>query len=228
MICVLQAVDLHKLDFKAKAPLLAPKGTMLLGGFVANNVTKMPKFNVFFNGKNLQSGKDGTFRCKTETDITDEIFVLVGQYSLPKAKKYNTMRRVSIKPDSKHRFFRITASFYDAKKWSVEELNLKKYNYEVPQQTFVVAMNPDIIAAGIPFDLKAYQTDAKTLMMPKLILKSNLTNKELQKASAKSLLYPLGSNGEHGAARFHESVLTEKTEMQGRHLVVISEYHDVN
>lgn len=227
LICVVQA-DVSQLDFKVKGPLLAPKGTMLLGGLVANNVTKIPKFNIFFNGKKLESGKDGTFRCKTEADIADEFFILVGQYSVPKPKKYNTMHRVTIKPDSKHRFFRISTNFYDAKKWSVEEVSLKKYNYEVPQQTFIITMNPEIIPLGIPFDLKVYQTDIKTLMIPKLVLKQNLTNKELQKASAKSLLYPLGSGGEHGSARFHESVLTEKTEMQGKHLVVISEYHDAH
>lgn len=187
-------------------PMLAPKGTMLIGALVAPHHRNIPGFNVFFifNGDSARTNSDGVFRCKTKRDITEALFVLVGQYSEPTMKKHNTVRRITVNPLSKHRLFKLMPDPADPRKWLVEEEDIKKYNYELPQQTIAVTINPEVVATGIPFETAVYQTNNKQLILPRLLLKNGLTNKELQRASAKSLLYPLKTVQMHPTGTVHK------------------------
>jgi hypothetical protein len=176
--------------------VLLKKGTVIVGALRADDHKIIPPFNVFFAGEQVQT-KGGSFSFTAKQELAAPLYIFIGQYTIPKIDNHSTVYRMEVEPESKHRFFSLRQDPQDPKLWLIQEEKLVGYQYQLPKYTIMVAVNPKYLAEW-PFDEKpVFDVADKRVILPSISFGKGLTKKELHRASACSMLYPLDTLKHH-------------------------------
>jgi hypothetical protein len=159
---------------------------------------KMPQFRVLFAGKETMSNQEGFFSIPLDESVK--------QYSLLICKnikqnfvKTNTIRNVCMAPDDNYRYYEFEKTSY-GKGWRQQEKRLALERPIAPENCVIVLIDPSFVSRLEPSRL---DLGHKTIKMPEIVLKSEVTSTTLAAASARSLLCSLDEKP------FHETVKEE-------------------
>lgn len=177
--------------FNGKCPF------MLKGSFAQANPQKnedMPSFRVYFKGKETKSDAECFFSINVEDEKIDHYTLVLTKYPKPTPQKYNTLSGLRILPNMNYTCF---SSQKVGNQWILRQIKLDPNSLEIPKDAVVIHLDPKYIDHIDTWNLTL---NNNFIQLPRIVLKTDLLDKPLERASAKSLLSSLD------AAPFHEEV----------------------
>lgn len=181
-------------SFNGKSPL------MIKGSFTTTtpeNNNQIPNFRIYFRGKETISDKEGFFSINIDEGRIDQYTLVFTKYPQPYHDKHNTLKGLKILPNASYKCITYRGI---GRQWIPRETYIDKRTLEIPKDAIVVLVDPKYIDHLDAWNLTL---GYNFVQLPRIVLKANIKNKPLNRASAKSLLSSLD------LLPFHEEVVQE-------------------
>lgn len=149
-----------------------------------STIEDLPGFRVYFNGNVAVSDDCGFFSFPVEdTDLSKYRLVITRRLEHV-FDKQNTINNFKVIPDKDYMCYTFKKhGRYGSWEKKIKPLNHK--NFALPKNSIVLLMSPKYVDHIEEWDIELTKN---VLKMPKIVLKSNISEKELQRVTAKSLL----------------------------------------
>ncbi|MFA6527281.1 MAG: hypothetical protein WCT20_02555 [Candidatus Babeliales bacterium] len=157
---------------------------------------KIPEFRICFNGKEAMSNPEGFYSIPLGEDKQENFSLVICRSFKQHFDKANTIKHVSLVPEKGYKFYTLKKRGW-GNAWVHEEAAINNKNFTIPNNSIVVLIPPKYVERIEPWNLKLSQN---YIPLPTIILKKDFVGKQLERTSAKSLLYSLDKTA------FHESI----------------------
>jgi hypothetical protein len=171
-------------------------------GYIKTDATqtdKVPKFEVLYAGKQTTTNDEGFFSVPLDERI-NRYSLLICKNVKQNFVKTNTIRNVSMVPDSEYRYYEFERIGIADDLWRQTEKRLNIQNPVAPEGCVIVRIDPRYVARLEPWRVTLA---ANAVKVPTIVLKKEIDAKMLSAESAKSLLLSLDEKP------FHESIKEE-------------------
>jgi len=159
-----------------------------------NNLGKIPRFRILFDGKETMSNNEGFFSIPLDDSNIKHFSLIICKSVQQNFDQTNTIKNVSIPVKEKYRHF-VFSRFGNRDSWDQRENVIKsKKNFVLPPNCVVVLLDPDHVQDVEPWNIALSEDVIK---LPALVLKNDTNPHTLATASARSLLESLDTTPFH-------------------------------
>ncbi len=171
----------------------------------------VPSFMIYYNGHMNTSDDTGMTHFIAPKILPKKWYFLFTKQYKPIMQEQNNIKTFSIDPKKSYRCF--SCSWNEAKEeWNIKKKDLQKNKYilKYPEHCIFININPEYYLSSIkqPHRLENPQ-EQTTIMLPRIILKTDGKKQNIKRASIKSHVY------NQYAGLFHRrasKIITEKTD----------------
>lgn len=172
---------------------------------------KMPQFRVLFSGKETMTNTEGFFSIPLDEKIT-RYSMLICKNIKQNFVKTNTVRNVCMAHDDNYRYYEFEKMPH-GDTWRQQEKRLDLERPIAPEGCVIVLLDPAHVSRVEPWRV---ELDQKTVKLPAIVLKQEVSTSMLATASARSLLCSLDEKP------FHETVKEEVKQLAQNTNVLVS------
>lgn len=154
-----------------------------------------PEFKIFFDGKQTLNDKEGLYSFPVESKDITKMHILICKKLNTNFESINTVKSIQIKPEDVYRFFTLKKTHLTLQDWEIiEEKNLDKKKFVIPQKCIIFLINPKYVAQVKNWNLKAPDNMIK---LPQIILKENFDETKVKRQADKSIIRAFDLNAFH-------------------------------
>jgi hypothetical protein len=172
----------------------------------------VPSFMIYYAGHMNSSDETGMAHFIAPKILPQKWYFLFTKQYKPMLQEQNSIKSFSIDPKKAYRCF--SCSWNETEEqWNIKKKNLQKNKYILkhPENCIIINLNPDYYLNSIkqPHHLENPQ-EQTTIMLPRIILKTDGKKQNIKRASIKSQIY-----NQEDARLFHrrlKKTITEKTD----------------
>jgi len=177
------------------------------------HIKTLSPIRIFFAGNQTSNNNEGFFSFPIENSNLNKCYFLICNQIIQNFDGVNTIESLSINSIIKHRFFSLKKILLkdDNYKWEWKEKSLGKKNFVIPPNCIVFLIHPKYVEKLDEWKIKLMN---QFIALPKIVLKSNVSAKNLNRTSAKSLLYSLNSRLFHQTIKEEKKAFEDKPEVQ--------------
>jgi len=183
--------SLQSLQVKHRSLIVPGSGkTLELRGAICvkNNYSSVPQFRVLFDGRETMSNDEGFFSIPTDLKNLDEYSLVITKKIIKEFDRNNTLKGLKVIPDMPYQYFKFTRNIASSE-WEMTEKRLFNEDFFIPEHSIVLLLNPQKYIDYIePWEI-SFPDDV--LKLPLVMLKADMPIDQVNRHSAKSLLYSL-------------------------------------
>jgi hypothetical protein len=150
-----------------------------------NTIENLPEFRIYFEGKAATSDDNGFYSFPVDDPNISKYRVVVTRRLQHLFNKKNTLDNFKLIPEKNYLCYTFKKlGRYGS--WVKTEKNLDHKKFILPKNSIVVLINPKYVDRVEEWNIELSKNIIK---LPKIVLKSDISEKELKRIAAKSILY---------------------------------------
>ena len=154
---------------------------------------KIPEFRLCFKGKEVISNSEGFYSIPLGDEKPEYLSLVICRAFKQHFDKANTIKNVELIPDKDYKFYTIKKNGCGTT-WVHQEATIDNKKFIIPENSLIVLIPPKYVDRVEPWNLKLA---SNSIPLPTIVLKKDFLGKQLERTSAKSLLYSLDKTAFH-------------------------------
>ena len=167
-------------------------------------IKKIPNFPVFYLGTQTNTDDDGFYTLPHK--LSKQFSILISRNLYTAIDKKNTVKGYKLIKNKPYKYFRSVTDEENNVVWKEFLLS----SQVIPDNTVIIRMDPKMVKKLEPWDINLPSNFVK---LPKVILKNNVTLKELSYSSNKAFIYSLDEKPFHQPVEIINQTANPKTKI---------------